>query len=673
MSQIIHSSNFPSQENSITQLLNCIRILARLIPFLFEETEAADWEGAFFWTTRQQKKQSQEDSKPEYEILPPRGEVLMKLTIEAMFLAGFTLPISFGTKETKVVYTIWENGVGSTQVPISTARDNESNRTEVLRLLAVLLSKSMYHTPTQLLTKEDIWLNYMVTKLDRKTTLVILCSLMNTICNYDPTGWVPYNHIVMADITREQLATLSSTTLLILLDYHPPSQVELIRKNDQQSSSDGIVSETSISHLEDVDINDKTGIELDGFSPTDQHNTITDFRYNPFCHNMSKLHRKEDFEFLMNGIYRILSNPMTAANTYLPGSTKRVRCYIDVMMLCWRLLETNPRFIEYLIETDRVLDLSVVLIFHMSENKDKIAQIGLVRMCAFMLQTLSSSKEYSIKLNKQFITHSSLPASIRLYAFNGTYADFLIISIFSTIATTHGTLSSLYPALVLTLCNISAYVKNMSVTSVSKLMSMFHSMSLPTFLLADEHNYQLTIYLLETFNNIIHYQFKENPNVIYSLVLHHDYFEKLDKLTLTDAMAEVERIQSLRAPNKESTPNESPIMFIPSEDWMAYWKPKLHLDTILPLLKNLVPKIEEKCANEPNVSLEDLLAYINSVPLDDTLPEDKAPIYVRKFQWGEALMIWFRSLLWGQNYISFMVEYGPWTGTRVKLFEIKQE
>lgn len=56
-----------------------------------------------------------------------------------------------------------------------------------------------------------------------------------------------------------------------------------------------------------------------------------------------------------------------------------------------------------------------------------IAQIGLVRMCAFMLQTLSSSKEYSVKLNKPFVTHSSLPASIRLYAFNGTYADFLII------------------------------------------------------------------------------------------------------------------------------------------------------------------------------------------------------------------------------------------------------
>lgn len=48
-------------------------------------------------------------------------------------------------------------------------------------------------------------------------------------------------------------------------------------------------------------------------------------------------------------------------------------------------------------------------------------------MCVFMLQTLSFNKEFSEKLNKPFTTHSSLPATIRLYAFHGTYGDFLII------------------------------------------------------------------------------------------------------------------------------------------------------------------------------------------------------------------------------------------------------
>ncbi|KAG1062574.1 hypothetical protein G6F42_027390 [Rhizopus arrhizus] len=71
-------------------------------------------------------------------------------------------------------------------------------------------------------------------------------------------------------------------------------------------------------------------------------------------------------------------------------------------------------------------------------------------------------------------------------------------------------------------------------------------MSSPSFLMADEYNFQLTSYLLETFNNIINYQYAENPNLVYSIVLHHDYFEKLDQLTFEGAVAEVERVRQLR-------------------------------------------------------------------------------------------------------------------------------
>lgn len=48
-------------------------------------------------------------------------------------------------------------------------------------------------------------------------------------------------------------------------------------------------------------------------------------------------------------------------------------------------------------------------------------------MCAFILQTLSSDRAFGVKLNRAFSGHSSLPSSIRIPAFHGTYADFLII------------------------------------------------------------------------------------------------------------------------------------------------------------------------------------------------------------------------------------------------------
>ncbi|KAG0748926.1 hypothetical protein G6F62_001856 [Rhizopus arrhizus] len=728
MKTILSAKNFPSEQHSINHLLNCCRIMTRLMPFIFESTECLQWEESFFWAPRQQEKETRTvDNKPEYEILPCRAESLLTMTIQALYLAGFTLPISAATEESKVVYTIWENGVGSSVVPISTSKDAESNRTEVLRLLTVLLSKSMYTAPAQLLSEENFWLRFIATKLEKKVLLVILCSLINTVCNYDPTGWMPYTYVLSG--SKEQLVSFSLACLLALLDYRSPQQADMIRQVDSGSSPTSAefpVTNIEVITLEspDVAVVPKTSVELEVFSPQDQASPSTSVD-NAFRHYVSKLHRPKDFEFLTKGLYRILVNPMTAVNTYLPGSTKRVGCFIEVMMFCWRLLEINSRFKDYLVENDQVLDLTVALVFHATENKNNLAQVGLVRMCAFMLQTLSSSKGYCTKLNQPFATHSSLPSIIRLYAFNGTYADFLIISIFSLIASTRGLLSSLYPALVLTITNISPYAKNLGVTTASKLMGLFHSMSSPGFLLNEEHNHLLGGYLLEAFNNIIHHQYSENPNFVYSMILHHDYFEKLDKLTFGAAVTEAERLRSLRESkegkgtnpgsketdkqergsseeeaNKPQEEEESNLRkeeeqaqttaesssanddgssgtifvsktgFTPTEEWFETWKSKLPLVSILKLLESLVPSIEEKC-KDSNITLEEIKAYLSTVSTTDILTEGN-PIFIRKFQWGEALFIWFRSMLWGHNYVSTMKDYGPWNGTHVKLFQIKQ-
>jgi len=47
-------------------------------------------------------------------------------------------------------------------------------------------------------------------------------------------------------------------------------------------------------------------------------------------------------------------------------------------------------------------------------------------MCAFLLQTMSVEPNFGKNLNKRFEAQDTLPASIRIPSFNGTYADFLI-------------------------------------------------------------------------------------------------------------------------------------------------------------------------------------------------------------------------------------------------------
>lgn len=47
-------------------------------------------------------------------------------------------------------------------------------------------------------------------------------------------------------------------------------------------------------------------------------------------------------------------------------------------------------------------------------------------MCIFLLQTLSVETNFGKSLNKRFDAQDTLPVSIRVTNFNGTYADFLI-------------------------------------------------------------------------------------------------------------------------------------------------------------------------------------------------------------------------------------------------------
>ncbi|KAI7870969.1 high-temperature-induced dauer-formation protein-domain-containing protein [Spinellus fusiger] len=531
MESIVHHPNFLFAQNSVLYLLNCCRVLTRIMPFVFESPDGGEWETQYFWTPRSAEGESMEKKRNEEEdiqcdILPPRAHVMMTLTLECLFLAGFSLPPTMATKETCVNYVIWETGVGSS-IPIGSYRDNDACRNEVLRLLLVLLSKAMYNSPSHVITKEDMWLHFIVTSTNRKVVLALLCSLLNTACKFNPMGWgVPYNHVMFTD-TREQLVSMSLRTLLVITDYCSPKPTYLPCPNEPSTSK-------------------KTVETPDLVSMQPENEACMDMSNNIFRYYLSKLHRTQDFQFLIDGIYRILSHPMQTNNSYFPGPTKRIKCHIEMIMLCWKLLETNKRFRTYLMDTERALDLMIVLIYHGMENKLNLAQVGVVRMCAFILQTLSSEPMFGVKLNKPFENHISLPIAIRIPLFRGSYADFLLISIFTMIATSRGHLSTLYPALVLTVTNISAHVTNLSSTSSSKLTALFGSISAPGFIFADETNYRLVEYLLEAFNNIIQSNYKDNLNFIYALIRKHTTFENLKSLTLENGLAEIERLQQAK-------------------------------------------------------------------------------------------------------------------------------
>jgi hypothetical protein len=166
----------------------------------------------------------------------------------------------------------------------------------------------------------------------------------------------------------------------------------------------------------------------------------------------------------------------------------------------------------------------VLVLYYAIDQRNDPTKQGLVRMCVFVLQTLSVEPNFGKSLNKTFEGQESLPPSIRIPNFHGTYADYVITvsalplccmyaaniskSIYTLLTTGKGRLDAVYPALLAILNNIAAYVQNVGRATSSKLLQLFASMSSPSFLFANENNHTLLRSLLEVLNAMIEHQYQ---------------------------------------------------------------------------------------------------------------------------------------------------------------------
>ncbi|KFY51230.1 hypothetical protein V496_08889 [Pseudogymnoascus sp. VKM F-4515 (FW-2607)] len=525
LSMLRNHPSFPDPELAPEQdALNCVRVLTRVLPYLYESDSLHEWKERIFWGPRKKltRKASispdvlfddTEASQPHKELAPdekyedakPLAEELIDTLIDLLFFGGFTIPV---TGKNKVSYAIWQSGVGC-NTPVGTSKEFESNRCEILRLLLTLTSKSMYMSANMLPVVGIKAITYITTCPEKQVVLSVLCSLLNTTLKYNPASWtVPYNHMVFKD-PKQILVTYAIQFLLVALVYPVP--------------------EAGPSNLQK----------------------------NYYRHFLGRLHRPQDFQFMVDGMTRVLNQPIVANTSYLPGSHASTKCAPEIIMLFWEITQCNKRFRSFIIDTDRSHDFVILLIFYIVQYKLDPAKQGVVKMCAFLLQTLSVEPNFGTSLNKKFLAQDTLPASIRILSFNGSYSDFLIQSIYSIITTSQGKLSAVYPALLAVIANISGYLVNVNAITSSKLQHLFASMSAPSFLLANESNHELLQSLLESMNAIIEHQYHKNPNFIYSVIRNRKRFQALRSFTLESGQAEIERQNQRR--KESSNENEDSV------------------------------------------------------------------------------------------------------------------
>ena len=402
-------------------------MLTRILPYIYESTELEAWEETFLWGKRrvranrglsnrsevifdeanaesgaQEEITNVDDQVVEFEEAKPLAEELLDTLVDLLFFEGFTLAPSERPKS-KVNYSIWTTGVGCAASVPSSGR-LESNRTEVLRLLLTLASKSMYMSANVLPIKGVKAITYLATCPDKQVVLSMLCSFLNTAVKSNPASWrIPYDHVVMGD--PKQLYVASSLQLLLVLLLYPIPE-------------------------------DGKGVP----------------QKNYFRHFLGRLHRPQDFQFICEGMLRTLQQPIAAHSSYLPGSQKPIRWVPEMIMLFWETVQSNKRFRSYVVDTDKGYEFLVLMLFYAIDNRLNPTKQGMVRMCIFVLQTLSVEPNFGARLNAALKHPEQLPAATRIDKWSGSYGDFLIVVCTGRMAICFGTNGS-SPS---TICSLAA-------------------------------------------------------------------------------------------------------------------------------------------------------------------------------------------------------------------------
>eukprot|EP00842_Homolaphlyctis_polyrhiza_P004614 jgi/Hompol1/5153/HPOL_001125-RA len=537
-----------------------------------------------------------------------------------------------------------------------------------------MLSRTLYCKPQKLLKFNNRWATILTTQLEKKAALALLCSLINTMATYDPVGWaaLPYNHLLFGDI-NEPLVLACVQTLVALLDYRSwePAATESSAKTTRPTED-----------------------QIDDLAKSTQRLHISGAS-NDFRHYLSKLHRPSDFQVIAVGITRLLRNPLDAAKSYLPGSTKKVGLTSELMTLLWMLMDTNEDFVRHIVELPFILVVvEAVLGVCLDARKD---QFGPMRPTILSLQE-----------------------------------PFMVI-----------------------LSNVSPLVKSLTATTANKLLSLLDVFSSPAFLLSKEHNHRLLFHLIDIFNNIVQYQFAGNAQIVYSLVRHQTKIISLSQLTLDVAIAEVERLRqneldkqaarSLTAKPSSDTLSSAPVSvstpqsqqldgssssqpqtptastpqrvlsekargklpavesdeltlatpdqaiatnppaefvsnsgFKPTLAWFSSWHPHLPLLTLLTLADHMRPRIELFCLENDLNDDRRVIEFLSKETVVGVLPQPH-PIMMRRFVNSDAMHVWFTSFFWGLVYLkgseatdAETAKLCPpiWIGTAVSLFQL---
>uniref|UniRef100_A0AAZ3SDJ1 HID1 domain containing b n=1 Tax=Oncorhynchus tshawytscha TaxID=74940 RepID=A0AAZ3SDJ1_ONCTS len=523
-------------------------------------------------------------------------------------------------------------------------------------------SEAMYLPPSSDNTILNPWVSFFCSTENRHA-LPLFTSLVNVVCAYDP-----------------QLVEQAVQILIVTLEH------------------------------------DGGGLAHRPPSPSSMEDQDSVGPDNLFVNYLSRIHREEDYDFVLKGLARLLVNPLM--QTYLPNSTKKIQFHQELLVLFWKLCDFNKKFLFFVLKSSDVLDILVPILFYLNDARADQSRVGLMHIGVFILLLLSGERNFGVRLNKPYSVH--VPMDIPV--FTGTHADLLIVVFHKIITSGHQRLQPLFDCLLTIVVNVSPYLKSLSMVAANKLLHLLEAFSTNWFLFSASQNHHLVFFLLEAFNNIIQYQFDGNCNLVYAIIRKRNLFHQLANLPSDpspDAITGISRTSSQETVSMEgSRPAVPPepgtlktsLVAIPAIDKLTEksqvsedgtmisvlkmehshashhtlqsvtcpfllpqvlsWKCKLPLQTIMRLLQVLVPQVEKICIDKGLTDESEILKFLQHGTLVGLLPVPH-PILIRKYQANAGTAMWFRTYMWGVVYLR-NVDPPIWYDTDVRLFEIQK-
>lgn len=340
-------------------------------------------------------------------------------------------------------------------------------------------------------------------------------SLLNTVLTYDPVGYgVPYAGALLRD-KEEGLVNTAVQALLVLLDYAPlaTQQPENASTAANSNAAANPNAQTPASPEQQQKQQHQQQQQQQLVSEEEAQPVFAQF--NIYRSMLAGLGDAADFDLIYGSISRLLNTVPASQSAMLPGAYGQVSCGQELLVLLWKLCDENPAFLQHVLTKCDVTQIVGPMLHIMWSGRNNVTKVGLLHLCTFILLLLSGERAFGVGMNRPYIARLPMDG---LPLFDGSHADLLIIVLHRLTIDGSPKLSTLYSCFLTIICNVSPYAKGFSLVASIKLVNLFELFSSPRFLFARSSNYTFAQQLLETFNNLVQYQYESNGVLVYRCV-----------------------------------------------------------------------------------------------------------------------------------------------------------